>query len=92
MIWQCHDQDQDQVREKAKMLPFNIGFTLLYSKDGINQYQLWLTLYTDVCKHCIYQHFPEFYVDKNHRHSTRVGFEPTTFALLEHCLITRLGV
>ena len=35
------------------------------------------------------QYFPESCKKKIHRHSTRVGFEPTTFAILEQCLPTR---
>ena len=30
------------------------------------------------------QYLPEF-CEKNHRHITQVGFEPTTFAILEQC-------
>ena len=41
--------------------------------------------YTDVCEHCILSTF-QSPVNKYHRHVTRVGFEPTTLAILEQCL------
>ena len=65
-------------------MPIKQSHPLINNQSILNIY-CWFSpiyMYTDVCNHCILSTYLSS-VEKNHRHITRLGFEPLTFAMLE---------